>query len=196
MLLTNISLGQTYSEQNKKCSEILQDVPIGESIFWEKLDLRNKCLLGLKAPNFSVKTLDKELIDIDSSKGKVLVLNFWFTKCKPCIKEMPLLNKLKTSYKDKNILFLSFANEDSTKISEFLKTTRFNFKHIPHGGTILIDTFKLFSIWPTTIIIDKEGIIRFIKVGELNDKIDFHKKLITNLLRQKPLPSRVSSQSL
>ncbi|MEJ7671970.1 MAG: TlpA disulfide reductase family protein [Chitinophagaceae bacterium] len=189
MLLTNITFGQTYSEQNKKCSEILKDVPIGDSIFWEKLELRNKCLLGLKAPNFSVKTLDKELIDIDSLKGKVLFLNFWFTKCTPCIKEMPLLNKLKTSFKDKDILFLSFANEDSTKISEFLKKTRFNFKHIPHGGTILIETFKLFSIWPTTIIIDKEGIIRFIKVGELNDKIDFHKKLITNLLRKKLLPT-------
>jgi hypothetical protein len=102
---------------------------------------------------------------------------------------MPLLNKLKTSFKDKDILFLSFANEDSTKIREFLKTTRFNFKHIPNGGRILIDTFKLFSIWPTTIIIDKEGLIRFIKVGELNDKIDFHKKLITKLLRQKLLPT-------
>lgn len=189
MFVTSITFGQTYSEQNKKCSEILKDAPIGDSIFWEKLELRNKCLLGLKAPNFSVKTLDKELIDIGSLKRKVLVLNFWFTRCTPCIKEMPLLNKLKTTFKDKDILFLSFANEDSTKLNEFLKTTRFNFKHIPQGGRILIDTFKLFSIWPTTIIIDKEGIIRFIKIGELNDKKDFHKKLITKLLKQKLLPT-------
>ncbi len=178
----NLSFGQTYLEQNKKCSEILKDIPIGDSIFWVKLESRDSCLLGLKAPFFEVTTIDNEKFNIDSLKGKVVFINFWFTLCGACIAEMPYLNRLLSKFKKENILFLSFANEDSLKIKNFLHSIKFNFKVVPNGGSILVDNFKLFPAWPTTIIIDKDSKIRFIKLGKLDDKIDNHKKLIKQLL--------------
>lgn len=173
--------GQTYSELNKKCSEILNGIPIGDSIFWVRLNQRDSCLIGLKAPSLDITTIDNEKIKTESLHGKVLFLNFWFTKCKPCIKEMPILNKIVKSYKNKDVVFISFAIEDSIKLQKFLKTKKFNFKVVPNAGRILIDTFKLFAAWPTSIIIDKNGIIRLINTGEI--KLNETNELISRLLK-------------
>ena len=177
-----IVFSQSYSDQHKKCSEVLEGVSVGDSAFWTKLQLRNKCLIGLKTPQFSIKTLDGKLINSDSLQGKVLVLNFWFTKCIPCIHEIPVLNKLVSKYSGKDIVFLSLANEDSAQLRNFLKSQKFNFEQVPNGARVMIDTFKMFSMWPTTIIIDKQGKIQFIKVGELENKKDHHKLLLDKLL--------------
>ena len=179
---SELAFSQTYFEQSKKCAEILEGVTIGDSVFYAKLEQKNKCLVGLKAPHFKATTIDGLSIDSDSLKGKVLLLNFWFTKCVPCVHEIPNLNKLVSKYKDKDILFLSLANEDSQKLIEFLKSTKFKFQHIPDASKILIETFRLFSIWPTTVIIDKQGFIQFIKVGELINTKDHHKDLLDKLL--------------
>lgn len=43
--------------------------------------------------------------------GKIVVMNFWYSKCLPCIKEIPELNKIVAEYKDnKNIVFLGFCD--------------------------------------------------------------------------------------
>ena len=167
-------------ELNKKCSEILNGIPIGDSLFWVRLNQRDSCLIGLKAPSLDITTIENEKIKTESLQGKVLFLNFWFMSCKPCIKEMPILNKIVKTYKNKDVVFISFANEDSIKLQKFLKTKKFNFKVVPNAGRILIDTFKLFAAWPTSIIIDKNGIIRLIKTGEV--KLNETSELINRLL--------------
>lgn len=173
--------GQTYLELNKKCSEILNGIPIGDSIFWVRLNQRDSCLIGLKAPSLDITTIGNEKIKTESLQGKVLFLNFWFTNCKPCIKEMPILNKIVKTYKNKDVVFISFANDDYVKLQRFLKAKKFNFKVVPNASRILIDTFKLFAAWPTSIIIDKNGIIRLIKTGEI--KPNETNELISKLLK-------------
>lgn len=162
--------GQDYIAINNKCSEVLKDVPIGDSIFWDKLNKRDQCLIGEKAPFFVEKSITNEILNSEKLKGKVLFLNFWFTSCKPCIKEMPLLNKIVQKFTDKEIMFISFANDDKKKLENFLKSNEFNFKIIPKSGHVLVTVFKLFSLWPTSIIIDKNGVIQFINKGEIEEE--------------------------
>ena len=171
---------QTYLELNKKCSEILKDIPIGDSIFWVRLGQRDSCLIGLKAPSESVTTITNERIKTENLNGKVIFLNFWFTRCQPCIEEMPTLNEIVKKYKTKDVEFISFANDDSSKLKEFLKSNEFNFKIVPSAGHILIETFKLFAVWPTSIIIDRNGIIRLIRTGviEQGETIELLNRLL------------------
>jgi|GEM_PF-851861 len=63
---------------------------------------------------------------------KLIVLNIWATWCKPCIEEMPALNRLKNHFSDnKDIIFLSLStDEDSIKINSFLDSDKFNFEDI------------------------------------------------------------------
>lgn len=175
---SNTVFSQTYYEQHKKCSEILDNVAIGDSIFWEKLKVRDNCLIGFEAPYFKITTLKNDKFNSNSLKGKVIVLNFWFTKCAPCIAEMPFLNKIVSDYKSEKILFLSIANEDSLILIKFLESKKFDFEVVPNGSEILLRTFKLFSAWPTTIIIDAVGKIRFVQQGGIDDETSTFKSVL------------------
>ena len=53
---------------------------------------------------------------------------------------------------------------------KFLESKKFDFEVVPNGSEILLRTFKLFSAWPTTVIVDAEGKIRFLQRGGLDDE--------------------------
>jgi cytochrome c biogenesis protein CcmG/thiol:disulfide interchange protein DsbE len=112
-------------------------------------------------PTFSLTSLDGKIINSESLKGKVVMINFWSTTCGPCILEMPQLNQLKKDYKD--IVFLAPAPEDSAKIKRFLSRHSFDF-------VILPDSKKLFEEWgidsyPKNFFVDQNGIVRAVKEG-------------------------------
>lgn len=70
----------------------------------EKIDL-----VGKQALPFSAKDINGKNYSLESLKGKVIVINFWFVECKPCVMEMPELNKLVEKYENKDVVFLGLA---------------------------------------------------------------------------------------
>ena len=174
---------QTYQEQYEKYSQALKKMTEVDSVYFELVKIRDSCLVGIYAPNFTVNTVDNETIELSKLKGQVVVLNFWFTKCEPCIKEMPYFNKLADTFSGKGVAFISFAPEDTLKVKEFLLKHPFKFKTIANSEIVRRDIFKLFSIWPYTIIIDKTGKINKMNYGILDDEtFPVYKKLIAHLL--------------
>ena len=112
--------------------------------------------LNKKLPDFNLKDLDGGSITNKDLNNKVVVLNFWFAACKPCVEEMPELNKLVEKYKDNNaVLFLapSFDNQDLLK--KFVKRKDFRFKIL--ANSTILDKKLGILIYPTTIILNKEG---------------------------------------
>jgi thiol-disulfide isomerase/thioredoxin len=57
----------------------------------------------------------------DSLKGKLVVLEFWNTGCKPCIQSIPHLNELAEHFKDKPVAFLSVSDDNENLLKKFLK---------------------------------------------------------------------------
>ncbi len=103
---------------------------------------------------------------MDSHKGKVLLINFWATWCKPCVKEFPELIKLYNNYKEKGfeLVFISVdVPEDiEEKVIPFLKkqnvdfVTYYNKFDKPEELINFIDKNWEGAI-PSTYIYDKEG---------------------------------------
>ncbi len=120
-------------------------------------------LIGKKAIPFSVTDLQGKTYSLESLKGKVIVLNFWFVECHPCVSEMPELNKLVEKYKGKDIVFLGISASDKAKIEKLLKTTGFTYQLIP-DGKIAIESYGI-DIFPANIVIDKDGVIQFSTIG-------------------------------
>lgn len=122
-------------------------------------------LLGCKVPDFTVKSIKGEEFSMDKLKGKVVVINFWFTTCAPCIGELPGLNKLVEEYPlGKDVVFLAFGRDDSTTIKEFLKEHQFDYNHISSDFN-LQDKYCVLGGWPMNLVIDKNCILRYIKTG-------------------------------
>ncbi len=113
---------------------------------------------------FSTRDLRGNKIKLKDLRGKVVVLNFWFIGCPACMQEIPELNKLVDNYKDNpNVVFLAIALDYSYDLKKFLKTTTFNYDIIDNGRYIA-DGYKI-GLYPTSVILDKEGKVAFHTVG-------------------------------
>jgi len=78
------------------------------------------------AENFSATALDGESFSLAGLKGKIVVLTFWSTKCAICHSEIPKLNRLAATYRDKAVVFPGLTMENSDKVRVYLKKIRLN----------------------------------------------------------------------
>ncbi|MEN9598948.1 MAG: hypothetical protein RL596_1259 [Bacteroidota bacterium] len=102
--------------------------------------------------------------NIKELKGKIIVFNFWFINCSPCRSEIPHLNKLVDHYKeDKDVVFLAVALDEKSEIESFLKQIPFTYT-IVDNGRWLAQNYGITS-FPTNVVVDKEGIVRFHATG-------------------------------
>ena len=123
---------------------------------------------GQMAQYFIATDINGNQISLKDLRGKIVVLNFWFTQCKPCVIEMPKLNALVDKYKD--VVFLSITFDKKETVKQFLKKHQFNYTHITENETILSD-YKI-STFPAHFIIDEKGEIIFKKVGDFINEMD------------------------
>jgi peroxiredoxin len=137
-------------------------------------------LIGTKATDFNLKDLKGKTHILSELKGKVVVLNFWFVECKPCIMEMPELNQLVEEFKEKNIVFLAIALNDKKQLKKFLKTTDFNYKVVANGQSSA-DSYGVKG-FPTNVIIDQNGIIHYVSTGIGPNNKENLQKAINELL--------------
>lgn len=110
--------------------------------------------------NFNEKDINGNKWNLKNLKGKIVVLYFWTINCSPCVREIAELNKVVENYKnDENIVFISFCLDYKSDIVDFLKTNPFNYKIIDDCNR-LFQTYGV-TTYPTRVVLDKEGIIKF-----------------------------------
>ena len=122
-------------------------------------------LKGNPFPNFTLTDLSGTTHTSESIKGKVVVINLWFTACAPCIHEMPELNKIVDAYKEnEDVLFLAFALDPKPLVDKFLKKHKFDYNIIPESQEYI--TKKLNPPgYPTHIVLDKNSNAVFLFSG-------------------------------
>lgn len=121
-------------------------------------------------------TMEGRKINRDDLIGKPTLLNFWFIKCKPCIEEMPALNRLKEKYGDRmNFIAVTFEKEED--VAKFLKKHNYDFEQVVNSRTI-IDQLAI-SSYPTNIfmnemgdVVEVEGGLPYTKKGNGPMKMD------------------------
>lgn len=94
-------------------------------------------------------------------KGKTVIYNFWFIACRPCVAEIPGLNKLEEKYRSDSILFVAVTFDNEDRVKEFLqkKDFRFQVASLPQAE---IDNIKKISFYPFTAIVTKQGKLSFV----------------------------------
>lgn len=122
--------------------------------------------VGQQAPDFSGHDMtDTSTFDANFFKGrKIQVLNFWFTKCKPCIDEIPDLNNLVEKYKDHaDVVFIAPTFEFHEAIDSFLVDHPFSYNILPECYEAL-KSYKVVS-YPLNVIVGFDGKIEYISAG-------------------------------
>ncbi|MEI9946749.1 MAG: TlpA disulfide reductase family protein [Chitinophagaceae bacterium] len=117
-------------------------------------------MLNKPAPDFTLTDLQGDRWSLKKLRGKIVVLNFWFTTCGPCIREMPELNKLVELYDNKNFVFLGLTYNNAEEARTFLEKRSFRYTLLPGSGKV--DEKYRISSWPTSIVIDRNGYVKMI----------------------------------
>jgi len=145
---------------NKRINDQWKDKPLPEGNFLQMID-------------GSVKSFS-------DYKGKLLVINFWYINCGPCIIEMPYLNDLVNKYQNEDVQFLALSFDTVPDIKSFLQKTEFIYEHGSISRSLMYD---FTPVSPGHFIVDKDGIIRDIIIGApRNTEIIFDK--LVNLIEK------------
>lgn len=127
---------------------------------------RVKTLLkGRRAPNFTLLSSDGKNVSLADFKGKVLLIDFWFTGCRGCVEMAPILRKIEGEFEaNPNVAFLNISID--SKKEEWLKSLKAG-KYTSGGGVSLYTgglgtnhpVIKSYNInsYPTLFFIDPDG---------------------------------------
>ncbi len=99
---------------------------------------------------------DSSFHEIEEFRGKVVLLNFWATWCKPCLTEIPDLNQLQVDYKEKGLEVILISDEKQDRLLRFHDK---NSMQINSGFVESFDWAAMGSERPVTFLINRDGII-------------------------------------
>jgi thiol-disulfide isomerase/thioredoxin len=119
--------------------------PAARSDDWEALSLRVK--------PFAVKDLEGKTLKLADLSGKVAVIDFWATWCKPCVHELPELAEYhrRLEGQDKVVLLSFNVGEKRQDVQAFLKKSPVSFP--VYVGDALVEPLEL-AAFPTKLIVD------------------------------------------
>ena len=120
-------------------------------------------LTGQVAPDFTVSD-GASSIHLADYHGKIVLLNFWWSQCAPCIQEMPGLLQLHHDQPDLAILGVSI-DEDEDQYRRFLVRRNVDFATVRDPNQTAAKLYHTEG-WPETYIIDRKGVVRRKVVGD------------------------------
>ena len=147
----------------------------------EEAKKKVKKMKGQSFPSFDLTTLEGHRFTSEDVKGKFVLFNFWFTRCKPCVEEMPELNELVHTF-DKDVLFFAPTFDDSLTVSNFLTRFDFDYQSIPDAKEFCM-ALDIRS-YPTHFIVNPDGIIEKVIIGYSSITVDSLQKSLRKLLSQ------------
>ena len=144
---------------------------------------RHEGLTGETAPGFTLQDIEGNEVGLEDYGDQVLMINFWATWCGPCIDEMPTLVNLHSLYSERGFSVIGISVDDSAdKVRAFAPVHELNYPLLIANAKVRADYGGVTAI-PTTFMIDKKGVVRFVEVGKPADLLVFQQR-IEELLQQ------------
>jgi len=135
------------------------------------------------APDFTLHAMGGPNLRLKEQRGRVVMVNFWATWCAPCRQEMPHLNRLYEKYRGAGFVLLGVnVDDDTSKAADVVAKLGVTFP-------VLLDTeksvSKLYDVstMPSTMIIDRDGKVRYVHRGYQVGYEDNYEKQIRELLK-------------
>ena len=132
-------------------------------------------VVGQKVPAIELTTFDGEVINTADYAGKVIVLNFWASWCKPCEQEAAELEQAWQKFEPQGkVVFLGVDYVDTEpEARKYLEKFALSYPNGPDLRTRISQMFRIRGV-PETYIIGPDGTLKYVKVGPFTsvDEID------------------------
>ncbi len=127
-------------------------------------------LVGSQAPNFSLKGLDGNSIELADLRGKNVIINFWATWCGPCRIEMPHFQARHEKYPDDLVILAVNFDEPEKAVQAFVDELGLTFDIVLDPGAVVQTVYEI-RAYPTTYFVDREGVIQKVRIGILTEDL-------------------------
>jgi len=124
-------------------------------------------LPGSQAPNFTLQTLDGDMVTLSELQGRPVLVNMWASWCTPCKYEMPTIQKVYEEFKDRGlvVLAINLASKDSlSSVTSFVEDYDLTFPILLDLDGKVEEAYLLRGL-PSTFFIDRYGIIQSVVIG-------------------------------
>ncbi|MBI2935162.1 MAG: redoxin domain-containing protein [Chloroflexi bacterium] len=127
------------------------------------------------APDFSLERLDGQTVKLSDLRGRPVLLNFWTTWCLACKEEMPLLQAIHEEREKDGLVVLGVdLAERPAVVKQFMDENRLTFTTVLDRDNRVSATYGIRLI-PTTVLVDRNGDIRDIKVGAFTSRAEIRR---------------------
>ena len=124
-------------------------------------------LVGSPAPEIVLKDLRGRDVKLSDLRGKVVLVNFWATWCKPCKEEMPAMQASYDKLRDKGFVVLAVNElEDTARVAEHIRTHGHTFEVVMDHNNQVANVYGVVGL-PASFLIDPQGIVRERIAGSL-----------------------------
>jgi len=127
------------------------------------LEHKKNKFVGRTLPDAPISTLKGKTFNREKLQGKLVLLNFWFAACKPCITEIPSLNELHRKYASKGLVILSISTDKPAVIRPLIESKKIKYR-LGANGQAWAKRMEVTS-YPTSYLIDRKGVIRQVFIG-------------------------------
>lgn len=131
-----------------------------------KKEAEMKLQPGMPAPDFTLKNAKGEEVSLSSFKGKYVVIDFWGIWCKWCVKGIPEMKTYYEKYKKQLEIVGVDCGDAEDKWMEYIKENNLPWVNLYNGKDTVVTNMYAVAGFPTKVVIDKEGNIVKIIVGE------------------------------
>ena len=127
--------------------------------------------VGSLAPDFTLTTLDGKRVSLRDYRGKPVMLNFWYATCPGCLREIPGMQKFyatqQAAGRDFVILGVNVL-DDAQTAAQFVQQHGLTYPVVLDQNQQVLTLYNVNST-PTSYFIDRQGFIRSIVPGPVDD---------------------------
>lgn len=129
-------------------------------------------IVGSPAPDFQLTDLHGHTRNLGQYRGRVVLLNFWATWCKPCTKEMPAMQQAYDRFKDQGLVVVAVNElEDEQRVREHIQKHHHTFEVWLDPDNIVANMYGVVGL-PVSVFIDRQGRIqRYVQGGLLTPEL-------------------------
>ncbi|MGN1370642.1 MAG: redoxin family protein [Aristaeellaceae bacterium] len=135
------------------------DTPVGKEV-------------GMRCPDFTVALYGPEggTTTLDAHRGRVLVLNFWATWCTPCVAELPHFERVQAAYGEQVDILAIHSDMVTDDVQSFIDAEELALTFALDETGEVIRSLGGSTQLPMTVIVDRNGMIVYNKVGSMNEE--------------------------